>query len=73
MLTIIIVNLNNDSGLQKTLASLVNQDNLEGVKLVVMDGGSTDKSKEVMASFRTKFLKAEFVSEPDEGITGGNR
>ena len=45
-LTIITVNLNNKDGLQKTIDSVVSQ-TFKDFEWIVIDGGSTDGSKEL--------------------------
>src|SRR5574344_1521706 len=48
-LTVITVNYNNFSGLQRTIPSVVSQ-TYTGYEFIVVDGGSTDGSKEYIAS-----------------------
>ncbi len=63
--TIITVNLNNHVGLLKTIESVVNQ-TFTGFEFIIIDGGSTDGSKEIIETFLTKI--SYWVSEPDCGI-----
>lgn len=64
-LSIITVNLNNRDGLQKTIDSLVAQ-TFKDFEWIVMDGGSTDGSKELIEQYADHF--AYWVSEPDKGV-----
>ena len=64
-LTIITVNLNDSPGLQKTIQSVINQ-SFDEFEYVVIDGGSSDNSVEVIKRYggRIKY----WVSEKDKGI-----
>ncbi len=64
-LSIITVNLNNASGLRKTIESVVIQ-TFQDYEYLIVDGGSTDGSMEVIKEFSGKI--AYWVSEPDKGI-----
>ena len=64
-LSIITVNLNNRDGLQKTIDSVVSQ-TFKDFEWIVIDGGSTDGSKELIEQNADHF--AYWVSEPDTGI-----
>jgi len=64
-LTIITVNLNNKSGLQKTLSSIVSQ-TVAFYELIIIDGASTDGSLEVILENKNSI--SYWVSEPDNGI-----
>lgn len=64
-LSIITVNLNNREGLQKTIDSVVAQ-TFKDFEWIVIDGGSTDGSKELIEQYADHF--AYWVSEPDKGI-----
>jgi glycosyltransferase involved in cell wall biosynthesis len=64
-LSIITVNLNNKLGLQKTIESVVNQTFSE-YEYIIIDGGSTDGSVEIIKEFADKITY--WVSEPDKGI-----
>lgn len=66
--SIITVNLNNNSGLRRTMESVLHQ-NYTGYEYIVVDGGSEDGSaqsiREVENSFTGDF---QWISEPDSGI-----
>lgn len=64
-LSIITVNFNNRDGLQKTIDSVVSQ-TFRDFEWIVIDGGSTDGSKELIEQYADHF--AYWVSEPDKGI-----
>jgi glycosyltransferase involved in cell wall biosynthesis len=64
-LSIITVNLNNASGLQKTMESVFAQ-TFTDYQYIIIDGGSTDGSKELMEKHQKKFVYA--ISEKDNGI-----
>jgi glycosyltransferase involved in cell wall biosynthesis len=64
-LSIITINYNNFEGLNRTLKSVINQ-NLKNFEYIVIDGGSTDGSKELLEKYTDKI--SYWVSEPDRGI-----
>lgn len=64
-LSIITVNLNNRDGLKKTIDSVVSQ-TFRDFEWIVIDGGSTDGSKELIEQYAEHF--SYWVSEPDKGI-----
>jgi len=67
-LSIITVNLNNAEGLQKTIESVVSQ-TFTDYEYIIIDGGSTDGSKEIIERYADKITY--WVSEPDKGIYNG--
>lgn len=64
-LSIITINLNNKEGLQKTIKSVLCQTFLN-LEFIIIDGGSTDGSVEVIKEHSEKI--AFWVSRPDKGI-----
>lgn len=64
-LSIITINYNNLEGLKKTYDSVVSQ-TCQDFEWIVIDGGSTDGSKEFIEEHQDKF--AYWCSEPDKGI-----
>ncbi|WP_010419529.1 glycosyltransferase family 2 protein [Anaerophaga thermohalophila] len=70
-LSIITVNLNNATGLRKTLDSVATQTFTDYEHLII-DGGSTDESVEVIKEYEKQYNGIEnglyWVSEPDKGI-----
>lgn len=67
-LSIITINRNNASGLEKTMKSVLVQ-TCTAFEYVVVDGASTDASVEVIKSFSDSFGdRLKWISEPDKGI-----
>lgn len=64
-LSIITINYNNRDGLRKTIESVVNQ-TYKDFEYIVIDGGSTDGSVDVIKEYTDKI--DYWVSEPDKGI-----
>ena len=64
-LSIITINYNDAEGLQKTIQSVINQ-NFEGFEYIVIDGGSTDKSIDIINFYADKITY--WVSEADKGV-----
>ncbi len=68
-LSIITINYNNLEGLRKTVASVLNQSSKD-FEWVIIDGGSTDGSKDVVStiSANANVNLPYWCSEPDNGI-----
>lgn len=64
-LSIITINYNNRDGLLKTIESVMCQ-TFRDFEWIVIDGGSTDGSKELIEKYSSFF--SYWVSEPDKGI-----
>lgn len=64
-LSIITINFNNKEGLQKTIDSVIGQ-TWRDFEWIVIDGGSTDGSKELIEQYQQYF--AFWCSEPDKGV-----
>jgi glycosyltransferase involved in cell wall biosynthesis len=64
-ITVITINHNNKSGLEKTIKSVCNQSNTD-FEYIVIDGGSSDGSKEIIEDYQNEI--ACWVSEKDNGI-----
>jgi glycosyltransferase involved in cell wall biosynthesis len=64
-LSIITINLNNQAGLRRTIESVVSQ-TFKGFEWIVIDGGSTDGSKELIKQYSEHFYY--WISESDKGI-----
>ena len=64
-LSIITINYNNKQGLQKTIDSVISQ-TFKDFEWIVIDGGSTDGSRELIEKYQEYF--AFWCSEPDKGI-----
>ncbi|MGY5850390.1 glycosyltransferase family 2 protein [Salegentibacter sp. F14] len=65
LISILTVNLNNLEGLKKTMHSVFGQ-NWQEFEYIIIDGGSTDGSKEYIEFHNPKI--DHWVSEPDKGI-----
>ncbi|RDV14872.1 glycosyltransferase [Pontibacter diazotrophicus] len=63
--SVITINYNNELGLKKTFDSVFSQ-SLEDFEYIVIDGGSTDGSAEIITHYSSKFTY--WCSEPDRGI-----
>ncbi len=63
--SIITINYNNCDGLRRTIESIINQ-SFHDFEYIVIDGGSTDGSVEVIKMYADKITY--WVSEPDNGI-----
>ena len=64
MISVVVPTYNQGQYIEETLLSLVNQD-YPNLDLIVMDGGSTDRTLEVVNRYRAHLT--HFVSEPDRG------
>lgn len=70
-LSIITVNLNNNNGLKKTLAS-IRQQSFLSYEHIIIDAGSTDGSLDTIKLYADGNTNVAFwVSEPDKGIYDG--
>ena len=65
-ISIIISVMNGSAFLEKTISSILNQE-YPNLELVIIDGGSTDGSINIIKSFTSH--KVKWISEPDKGIS----
>lgn len=65
LISVITVNLNNASGIESTIKSVINQTN-KNYEYLIIDGKSTDRSVEVIKYYDSHIHY--WVSEPDYGI-----
>lgn len=65
-LSIVTINYNNCAGLERTIRSVMEQKIVSAFEYVVVDGGSTDGSTDVIGRYRTYIDK--LVVEQDNGI-----
>ncbi len=65
-ISIITVNLNNKSGLEKTIESVVNQAYYPYIEYLIIDGNSTDGSIDVIKQYSDKITY--WISEKDQGV-----
>lgn len=64
-ISLITVSYNSNKTISDTINSVLSQ-TYPNIEYIIVDGGSTDGSVEVVRSFGTKISK--FISEPDKGI-----
>lgn len=64
-LSIITINYNNKTGLKRTIDSVISQ-TWRDFEWIIIDGGSTDGSKELIEQYQQDF--SYWCSEPDKGI-----
>ena len=64
-LSVITINYNDGIGLEKTIKSVISQTEID-YEFVVIDGGSTDNSIEIIKKYKDKITV--WVSEKDKGI-----
>jgi glycosyltransferase involved in cell wall biosynthesis len=64
-ISVITINYNNKSGLEKTLLSVCSQTN-KNFEYIVIDGGSTDGSENLLEEYKNKISYS--ISENDNGI-----
>ena len=67
-ISIITVSYNADATIRDTIESVLSQKNVT-LEYIIIDGGSTDKTCDIIASYGDKI--AHFISEEDEGIYDG--
>ena len=65
-ISIITVNYNKGNFIEETIQSVILQ-NYPNLEYIIIDGGSTDQSVEIIQKYKTHL--AYFVSEPDNGMT----
>lgn len=65
LVTVVTVVQDGDSQIATTIESILAQD-YAALDLVVIDGGSRDRTREIVAGYQPRL--AHFVSEPDRGI-----
>lgn len=68
-LSIITVNFNHREGLRNTINSVISQKDFDDYEFIVIDGGSTDGSKDVIMENANRITY--WVSEKDGGIYNG--
>lgn len=65
LISVVTITLNNIEGLKRTIESVLGQD-YDHLEFIVVDGGSTDGTPELLRSLDRKNFK--WISEPDQGI-----
>lgn len=66
ILTVVTINKDNKDGLEKTILSVISQTKFDEINYIVIDGGSTDGSVDVIKQYADHI--DYWVSEPDGGI-----
>ena len=66
ILTVVTINLNNRDGLLQTILSVISQTCFDKIHFVIIDGGSTDGSKEIIKKYKN--LLGYSTSRQDKGI-----
>lgn len=66
MISIVTINLNNKKGLERTIKSVLAQTCFDEIQYIVIDGGSTDGSVDVIKQYADGI--DYWVSEKDKGI-----
>jgi len=64
--TVIIPAFNSEKYISRCLDSLLNQ-TLENIEIIVVDDGSTDKTKEICEMYSTKYANIKVYSKENEG------
>ena len=64
MITIVTINLNNKNGLRRTIESVISQTYFDKIEYIIIDGGSTDGSVDVIKEYEDKI--SYWVSENGE-------
>jgi glycosyltransferase len=64
-ITIITVCYNRKNTIEKAIKSVLEQ-NYDNIEYIIIDGNSTDGTKEIIESYRDKISK--YISEPDNGM-----
>ena len=66
-LSLITINRNNATGLDKTIQSVATQ-TFKEIEYIIIDGASTDGSVDVIKNNDSLFAHLKWISEPDSGI-----
>lgn len=68
MLSLITINYNNESGLKKTIESVIAQNIKHHFEHIIIDGASVDKSNAIIEEYKCGATNVIAQSEPDDGI-----
>ncbi|MFD2671975.1 glycosyltransferase [Marinicrinis sediminis] len=64
--SIITACYNSEDSIERTMKSVLNQKIRANTEYIIVDGGSTDRTMEIIAQYQSQLDKV--ISEPDEGI-----
>ncbi|MAY90755.1 MAG: glycosyl transferase [Rickettsiales bacterium] len=65
-ISVITVSFNSASTIEETIKSVISQKNKKNIEYIIIDGGSTDKTKEIINNYKSDI--DIFLSEKDKGI-----
>lgn len=65
-ISIVTVVYNSKNLIRKTIESVINQTYFKNIEYIIVDGGSTDGTLDILKEYENKF--DIFISEPDDGI-----
>lgn len=66
-ISVITPSFNSEKTIEKTILSVINQHRIYPLEYIVVDGGSTDNTREIIQKYVTNQNIDIFVSEPDSG------
>ena len=64
-ISIITVSYNSDKTISNTIDSVLSQE-YDNIEYIIIDGGSTDKTNEIIESYGAKI--SQYISENDNGM-----
>ena len=67
LVSIITVCYNSEKTIKKTIESVINQ-TYKNIEYILIDGGSTDGTMQIIKTYQKKYDFIKYVSEKDEGI-----
>ena len=65
-ISVITVSFNSASTIEETIKSVISQNNKKNIEYIIIDGGSTDKTIEIINNYKSDI--DIFLSEKDKGI-----
>jgi len=66
-LSLITPSRNSSKTLEQTIQSVLNQQGVEP-EYIIVDGGSTDGTPDIIKQYQAKYFNIKFISEPDQGL-----
>lgn len=67
LITIITITYNCRNEIRPTIESIISQKNIENIEYIIIDGGSTDGTVDVINNYKSHLNF--FITEPDQGIS----